>query len=322
MGFQLTWDQGQIRRALRGTVSSDPDSVTLRLFNPTIPLGVGLMEDGSVVLIAPGEANDDPISGKYFYYEPWRSVYPANSEVLHEVSILVVTYNGATSDELDALSVLLAGLVSMHSSDNRDVMQGRTISALVALLDARMKMKPERIKQIGLIGELLVILCSQNPSLMIQAWRSRDDAAYDFSSAQESLEVKTTTKTPREHSFSSRQLPVRSGSNLTVLSILLSEVEIGIGISAIFEKISSKVQSSDDRAKLLKCCLETLGTHPSLVEDFQIDLETSLRSILKFRPEEIPTPLLVAGVSQMNWTASIPPHASSHLRGALSGLIP
>jgi len=322
MGFQLTWDQRDIRRAIDGSVSGEVDTVTLRLFDPEVPLGVGLMPNGSVVLIAPGEAVDEPIVGRSFRYEPWRSVYPAGMSALHEVSVLVISYSQITSQELDALSVLFAGLVSMHVSNKSGVLQGRTIAALVDLLDNRMKASPERGKQIGLLGELLVILHSGDRGRMIQSWRSKDDAAYDFSTDDESLEVKTTTRFPREHSFSSRQLPVRNGSKVVVISILLAEVEVGSSISTVFELIDSLLVLEDEKGKLLRCCLETLGTHPIFVDDLQIDLETSLNSILKLRPEEIPTPRLVAGISQMNWTATVPPVASSIPSGSLSGLLP
>jgi hypothetical protein len=321
MGVQLTWSQAQIRLAIGGSVDGEDENIVFRLFDAEVPMGVGLMPNGSVVLMGPGEPNDDELYGRKFHYQPWRSVFPKNEQAINDVSLLIVKYDGITNEELDALSVLFAGLVSLNSSNNGAPRSGRMIRAIVGLLENRMVLEVSREIQIGLIGELLLMLNSSDPDLIIDAWRSRDDAAYDFSSNNECLEVKTTTLLPREHSFSSNQLPPRDGLNLVVVSVLINEVENGVSIAEIYRKLDSQLQNEVNQRKLLRCCMQTLGHHPDAVDSIEIEMASSLASIVLYSPGSIPTPKLVPGVSRLRWNANMPQNPVTPVLGNLSALL-
>jgi hypothetical protein len=317
----LTWSQGEIRLAIDGSVDGEHENIVFRLFDVSFPIGVGLMPDGSRVLMGPGEPNDEELVGRRFHYQPWRSVFPKNEAPIRDVSLLVVKYEEITDDELDALSVLFAGLVSLSVSNPGVPRSGRMIRAIVDLLENRMTINVPRVVQIGLIGELLSILKSSNPDTLVEAWRSRDDAPYDFSTDQECLEVKTTTSSPREHSFSSNQLPPRQGLKLVVISVLINEVEDGISLGELYTKLESQLKKENSRAKLLRCCIQTLGIHPVALDSVEIDLDSSLASITLFSPTAVPTPKLVPGVSQLRWKSNMPLDSETPLLGALSSLL-
>lgn len=321
MGVQLTWSQGDIRLAIEGAVEGENESIVFRLFDTETPMGVGLMSDGSRVLMGPGEPNDDELIGRRFHYQPWRTVFPKDEPPIKDVSLLLVKYDGITNEELDALSVLFAGLVSMNVSNRGEPRSGRMIRAIVDLLENRMNIEVSRSIQIGLIGEMLLMLQSSDPDTLIEAWRSRDDAPYDFSTDQECLEVKTTTRSPREHSFSSNQLPPREGINLVVVSAMIVEVESGVSLGELYAKLDSLLQKAENRSKLLRCCIQTLGSHPISIDSVAIDLSASLASISLFSPESIPTPKLVPGISQLRWNANMPVDSVKPIPGRLSTLL-
>jgi hypothetical protein len=184
-----------------------------------------------------------------------------------------------------------------------------------------MVLEVSREIQIGLIGELLLMLSASNPDLLVDAWRSRDDAAYDFSTNQECLEVKTTTIAPREHSFSSNQLPPREGLKLVVASVLINEVENGVSLADIYIELDSKLQLEVNKKKLLRCCIQTLGNHPNALDSIEIELNSSITSLVLFAPDSIPIPKLVPGVSRLRWNANMPQDPVKPAPGHLSGLL-
>src|SRR5262249_3724535 len=71
----------------------------------------------------------------------------------------------------------------------------------LAVIFQRLQSPPTRSIN-GLFGELFLIRYSQNPSRVLAAWRPKDSARFDFSSADIRLDVKTAGGRVRIHTFS------------------------------------------------------------------------------------------------------------------------
>ncbi len=71
----------------------------------------------------------------------------------------------------------------------------------------------------GLWAELLVVEQSKNPEILVKAWHSSPEDKFDFNDGKDKLEVKSTAKNHRVHSFSIDQLSPNAGSQLIIVSI-------------------------------------------------------------------------------------------------------
>jgi hypothetical protein len=113
----------------------------------------------------------------------------------------------------------------------------------------------------GLWGELFVILHSKNPTAMISFWHSSPRELFDFNDGQEKLEVKSSKKSLRIHSFSSDQLSLEIGMRIIIASLFVIENESGESISSLTERMKIKVRDRPELIqKLMSVIAKTLGS--------------------------------------------------------------
>ena len=94
--------------------------------------------------------------------------------------------------------------------------------------------------ELGLWGELFVIETSNNKELLIDSWHKKSKQIIDFNDGNSKLEVKTTQRSERVHSFSLNQLETIKSYSSLVYSIMTSEIELGISVLDLYEKIHKK----------------------------------------------------------------------------------
>ncbi len=112
---------------------------------------------------------------------------------------------------------------------------------------------------VGLWGELLVISKSADPSYLLNAWHVTKDDKYDFNDGKDKLEVKTTRKSKREHSFSLEQLCPNQDSELAVISIMMQPSDNGVSVTDLEEIIKSRIDDYILQEKLTRLIVETIG---------------------------------------------------------------
>ena len=297
------WSFEEIRRAIELDSRWRTKPLLLGLSDFQIPLGVGIGGEDSVVLIVPGEEYESSVVGKFFSFEPWTVIHPEGLDPISGVGVLTIQFPSISETELDALASLFLGIVQMQTELGSSAKSSRVIKSLSALFESRFKLEVSKNAIVGLSGELLAIYHSIDPDFFVSTWRSQDTKRYDFSSNELRLEVKTSTQVIREHEFSSNQLPVQYGIELVVLSVLYHEVENGISLSELFNLVWEKLNQKELKLKLLSVCVETLGSHPNFVLTPNFDLVNTIESMQFFKPECVPQPVIVPGVTYMNWKA-------------------
>lgn len=124
---------------------------------------------------------------------------------------------------------------------------------------------------IGLWGELHVIVQSPNICRAVQCWCAHKHAKFDFVSEQFALEVKTTIKPRREHSFSLEQVRPCDQFNVYVASIQLIEVPAGKRLSELIEEILGSIDDDALKSSFFNHCLTKGG-------------KELYRSVRKFQP--------------------------------------
>jgi hypothetical protein len=93
----------------------------------------------------------------------------------------------------------------------------------------------------GLWAELLVIEQSRNPQYLIKAWHKVPFDKFDFNDGKDKIEVKSTSKNRRVHSFSVEQLNPNPNSELIIASVFTVETGLGKNIFDLVSMIEEKI---------------------------------------------------------------------------------
>lgn len=123
----------------------------------------------------------------------------------------------------------------------------------------------------GLWAELFVIEHSNNPEYLIKSWHSSPEDKYDFNDGVDKIEVKSTSGTKREHTFSIEQLTPNENSNLLVASVFVIQSGIGKSIFNLLDDILIRVIDNSANIKLKELVLQTIGPHIDEVKNFCFD---------------------------------------------------
>lgn len=138
---------------------------------------------------------------------------------------------------------------------------------------------------IGLIGELIIIYISDNKDELINAWHTRNSENFDFYKENVALEIKSTLKNTRIHTFKINQL-YNPKITIFIGSILIKEKINGINIDEICSYIKSSIKDKDIEKKFITKLYKVIKT--SSVNDFEIDLNYSKNNFLIYDAEYIP----------------------------------
>lgn len=145
-------------------------------------------------------------------------------------------------------------------------------------------------EQKGLWGELFLIKESGYNKELINAWHEKPYYKFDFSFSNYKLEVKTTTKEFRVHSFSHEQLYREDDIDIYLCSLMLDEDNEGLSLKELVNQM--RVQLSDDYNFLLKLEKSTreLGIFDLYNEypGVKFDEELARQKIAYFNVKDVP----------------------------------
>lgn len=141
----------------------------------------------------------------------------------------------------------------------------------------------------GLFGELLIIHQSEDPEYLLKAWHLEGNNTYDFDDGIECLEIKTTSKQKRIHSFSRKQLQQVDNKNIFVGSIIVTRSDFGITIFELMNAIRLQISDKELIFKLDRLVFQTIGEDIELVSEMKFDLVQSSSSVLFYSSNVIPT---------------------------------
>lgn len=142
----------------------------------------------------------------------------------------------------------------------------------------KMLTKPTKT-EVGLWGELLLIECSKNKPLLIDSWHLKSTETFDFNDGVTKVEVKTTTLNERVHAISLNQLEKSKKSSSVILSIITSQIDLGISVIDLYNKINSKL-SPNYKTKFLDKIIEVCGSE---IENYNSKFDyNSAKEMMKF----------------------------------------
>ncbi len=130
---------------------------------------------------------------------------------------------------------------------------------------------------------------------------------HDFANGGARLEVKSTTKGLREHTFLLDQLELSEDGQVLIASMMLTESTGGCSVFDLVKVISAKLASLQARNRLETIVADCLGTSFEAVEEHLYDIDAARESLLFYRAAEVPTCLLPLPpeVKEVSFTADL-----------------
>jgi hypothetical protein len=181
-----------------------------------------------------------------------------------------------------------------------------TLDAIVALFRALQRPGLRTVQ--GLWAELAVIAWARRPDVAISAWHSDSHELHDFSAGSFRLEIKSTARSLREHSFLLDQLSSMGPGTTLIASLLLVEDKHGTSLGDLVELIRSRVGTLHDVQRRLEVIIgEGLGQSWKDAGDVRYNFDEARASLRIYRTEQIPTvpQPLPAGVRDVRFTADL-----------------
>lgn len=227
---------------------------------------------------------------------------PSGSSIRGAV-ILFCRTSELSTEELTAFASIIVAICQLRSTSEESTLVSALVG-LVSLLNRRSLRFVNSSTVVGLMGELLVLLASEDPHFHFECWRSDPSSDFDFSADDARLEVKTTTQGVRQHEFSSTQF-ISGSSEVFIASVRLLRVESGSALIDLIAKLSDRLDSRV-RAELVDRVNLTLGCPYMLVNGPQVDLENS-RGLIRLWPQSlVPRIPLSEGILWARWGVLLP----------------
>lgn len=157
--------------------------------------------------------------------------------------------------------------------------------------------KPPQKTIQGLWAELLVIEQAKNPDYLIQSWHSETTAKFDFNDGIDKIEVKSTSKSKRIHSFSIEQLNPNKNSILIIASVFAVETGTGKSIYDLLESIGRNIKDKNLFFRVNEIAVKTLGKDFEKTFDVFFDYALAI-DLLAFYESELIPKIDISNVSQ------------------------
>lgn len=161
------------------------------------------------------------------------------------------------------------------------------INKLVELF-SRFTRPPRKTIQ-GLWAELFIIEQAKNPEYLIQAWHASSEDRFDFNDAYDKIEVKSTSKAHRIHSFSLEQLNPNRTSNLLIASVFVVQTGRGKNIFDLKNSIFDRVRNLQLQFRLNEILSQTIGNDFDKTFDVFFDYQQAIDTLQFFDFRDIPT---------------------------------
>ena len=201
-----------------------------------------------------------------------------------------------SDSELLALSSLFSGLMSLGSDESSQLELCGAVEALETYFASKDQANLTKAIEVGLAGELCVILNSTEVNSMVKAWHSSTNGTFDFSIENQRLEVKTSLSPQRIHNLRLSQSQ-SDRAELTYASVHCAESGDGYTLKNLMSEIEKKLDRSSISEFRRKCQAYQLD---SFVSKFD---HISAMNGIRFVPENnVPAPIISdASILEVTW---------------------
>ena len=160
----------------------------------------------------------------------------------------------------------------------------------------------------GLFGELFLIWHSSNTVRTLHAWRTHNAEGFDFSEGDIRIDVKTTNRKTRIHTFSYAQCNPPTNTKAIVASLFTERISGGLELRSLIHEIEDKViEHTDLVIKLHNNVAGVLGDKVSESMSCSFDMRLAESSLKYFDLTKIPAIRgpLSPGVSEVHFQSDL-----------------
>ncbi|UNM08195.1 MAG: PD-(D/E)XK motif protein [Planctomycetales bacterium] len=227
--------------------------------------------------------------------------------------------NGATSEERLALVVCRSDDIQLQSyfltvlpmifATHFEAQANDNINSALSSVAELFKLieEPPHKSVQAIWSELLLIERSSDPSRMLSAWRNGVHDKYDFSDGMNRLEVKSSSRGVRIHTFSLDQLMAPPDVTVVIASLLVRELAGGSSIRNLVNGIRKKCSDPTLLLKLETVITRTLGASTPQAIEVTFDLPFALDELRYYNATIIPAvnPPIPGGVSNVRFDSDL-----------------
>ena len=149
--------------------------------------------------------------------------------------------------------------------------------------------RPGRGSLQGIWAELAMIVWARDPKHALAAWHSLPEETVDFRSGSLRLEVKSSTRSVREHEVSLGQLVVEDGGNTLIASLLLTADDDGPSINDLVDRIHARVKMAGESQRLEAIVADSIGADWREAETLRFDEAGARESLALFNSAMVPS---------------------------------
>lgn len=180
-----------------------------------------------------------------------------------------------------------------------------------------------RRAQTGLWGELFFMRESLGFMTMARYWHTESSRKFDFSWQDSRLEVKTTSRSERSHSFAHGQLYSNGPSQILVGSLVVQPEDAGLSLAALIAEARSALAVDPGALLRLEKSLRVAGMSESLEHGPAFDEHHARKHLRFYWSKDVPhfpmaEPPGVSGTTFVASLATAPSVAPSAVRDWLS----
>lgn len=201
---------------------------------------------------------------------------------------------------------LLPGISAAIGRTSERTKVASVVEDIVELFRALSAIPKKEIQ--GLWGELLLIHEAKDPASLAEAWHSEPGDRYDFNRDSERVEVKTTSRKPRQHHFTLEQLTPPTGTCLIVASMIVERSGAGRSVFDLMDAIRQKFGRQPQlQLRLVRQVHQTLGDAWQTARNVRFDYEAAKQSLRYFDGAQIPrvSVPLPRGVTEVSFVADL-----------------
>ena len=140
----------------------------------------------------------------------------------------------------------------------------------------------------GLWAELLIVEQSKKPDVLITSWHISADDLIDFNNGADKIEVKSTKRQDRIHTFSLNQLVPNKSSKQIIASVIVIRTGTGKSIFDLIDSIAKKLKNKQLLLTIGNVVSKTLGNKMDEAKDVFFDYNSACDSVAFFDVNDIP----------------------------------
>ena len=238
---EVAWSLEALKKSLSGNTNDiERDEMSVTAVDPSAHVALGVGFGGSVVFVAAQSGEISEFSSERVSLSGDK-VFSTDNLSLERAFRLEFPWSEEI--EIDCIYALVAGLRQLAIQNSGYIPIDRLKNYLLGSVSSF-----DINVELGLFGELSVILAATNTALASSLWHSKAFGTYDFSSSKGHIEVKTTLTARRRHWFSYGQLSKMVNDRLTVVSLSTTLVPDGSTCSDLAEQVMDSLDESHQKA--------------------------------------------------------------------------